>query len=180
MPILTGKMLIESLGVYLPPRVVSTDEVLGGCQVTLRFPLEQVTGIQYRHVAGEQEFSVDLARHAILDCLSRSRHTPEDIDLVVSCDTSHSTGFLEHSAEPSTALKLRHDFGFVNAQAFDVTNACAGVFTALLPISAALTGVLVLGERLSAGQLLAFAIALTGIVLATLPDADAKQAGSQA
>lgn len=56
----------------------------------------------------------------------------------------------------------------------------AGVFTALLPISAALTGVLILGERLSAGQLLAFAIALTGIVLATLPEAGAKQAGSRA
>ena len=40
-----------------------------------------------------------------------------------------------------------------------------GIFTVMLPISAALCGVLVLGERLGAIQLLAFAIALLGIVL---------------
>ncbi|WP_374535697.1 DMT family transporter [Chitinimonas taiwanensis] len=44
-----------------------------------------------------------------------------------------------------------------------------GVFTVMLPISAALVGVLVLGETLSGLQLLAFAIALLGVLLATLP-----------
>ena len=45
----------------------------------------------------------------------------------------------------------------------------AGVLTVLLPISAALVGVLVLHERLSAVQLGAFGLALVGVVLATLP-----------
>lgn len=45
----------------------------------------------------------------------------------------------------------------------------AGVFTVMLPVAAALVGVLVLGERLSAGQLAAFAIALAGVLLATVP-----------
>ena len=54
----------------------------------------------------------------------------------------------------------------------------AGVFTALLPISAALVGVLVLGERLAGVQLLAFAIALAGVLLATLPAR--RAAGSRA
>ncbi|MDB5742055.1 MAG: protein of unknown function transrane [Polaromonas sp.] len=45
----------------------------------------------------------------------------------------------------------------------------AGVFTVLLPVSAAAVGVLVLGERLNAMQLGAFAIALAGVLLATLP-----------
>jgi len=45
----------------------------------------------------------------------------------------------------------------------------AGVFTVLLPVSAALTGVLVLGERMGALELLALAIALIGVALATLP-----------
>ena len=40
-----------------------------------------------------------------------------------------------------------------------------GIFTVMLPISAALCGVLVLGESLGAIQLLAYAIALLGIVL---------------
>jgi drug/metabolite transporter (DMT)-like permease len=50
-----------------------------------------------------------------------------------------------------------------------VPAAKAGVFTVMLPISAALVGVLVLGEALRGLQLLAFGIALFGLLLATLP-----------
>ena len=50
-----------------------------------------------------------------------------------------------------------------------VPAARAGVFTVMLPITAALVGVLALGETLGGLQLLAFAIALIGVVLATLP-----------
>ena len=45
----------------------------------------------------------------------------------------------------------------------------AGVFTVLLPVSAAAVGVLFLGERFSAAQAAAFALALVGVVLATWP-----------
>jgi drug/metabolite transporter (DMT)-like permease len=50
-----------------------------------------------------------------------------------------------------------------------VPAAQAGVFTAMLPVSAALVGVLVLGEPLGATQMLAFVAALAGVLLATLP-----------
>ena len=50
-----------------------------------------------------------------------------------------------------------------------VPAAKAGVFTVMLPISAALVGVFALGETLRGVQLLAFGIALLGVVLATLP-----------
>lgn len=53
-----------------------------------------------------------------------------------------------------------------------VPAARAGVFTVMLPISAALVGVLALGESLSGAQALAFAIALLGVLLATLPSGD--------
>lgn len=45
----------------------------------------------------------------------------------------------------------------------------AGVFTVLLPISAAAVGVLLLGEHVNGVQLGAFALALAGVVLATWP-----------
>jgi drug/metabolite transporter (DMT)-like permease len=45
----------------------------------------------------------------------------------------------------------------------------AGVFTVMLPISAAIIGVLFMGERLTVLQGVAFGIALLGLVLATLP-----------
>lgn len=45
----------------------------------------------------------------------------------------------------------------------------AGIFTVLLPVSAAAVGVLFLGERFSVAQAAAFALALAGVVLATWP-----------
>jgi drug/metabolite transporter (DMT)-like permease len=45
----------------------------------------------------------------------------------------------------------------------------AGIFTVLLPISAAAVGVLFLGERFSVAQAAAFVLALAGVVLATWP-----------
>ncbi len=58
-----------------------------------------------------------------------------------------------------------------------VPAAQGGVFTVLLPVSAALVGVLVLGERFTAMQLLAFAIALASVVLATFPSRAALRVG---
>jgi drug/metabolite transporter (DMT)-like permease len=49
-----------------------------------------------------------------------------------------------------------------------VPAAQAGVFTVMLPVSAALVGVFALGEPLGGIQLLAFALALAGVLLATL------------
>ncbi|MEZ7829715.1 MAG: DMT family transporter [Brachymonas denitrificans] len=45
----------------------------------------------------------------------------------------------------------------------------AGVFTVMLPVGTALTGVLALGETLNAMQGLALGIALLGVLMATLP-----------
>lgn len=50
-----------------------------------------------------------------------------------------------------------------------VPAAKAGIFTVLLPVSAAAVGVLFLGERFSTAQAAAFALALVGVVLATWP-----------
>lgn len=57
-----------------------------------------------------------------------------------------------------------------------IAAARAGVFTVMLPISAALVGVLVLGEPLGTVQAIAFSVALLGVVLATLPAHSAPRA----
>jgi drug/metabolite transporter (DMT)-like permease len=51
----------------------------------------------------------------------------------------------------------------------------AGIFTVMLPISAALVGTLALGEQISGWQLLALGIALLGVVVATWPCKPAAQ-----
>jgi 3-oxoacyl-[acyl-carrier-protein] synthase III len=123
-------VVIESLGVYLPPRAVSTEQVLADCVNEVKIPLERLTGIKNRRMAGVDEFSIDLGRKAIEDCLSRSSYQPEEIDLVIACNISRCDG-PEHmfTFEPSTASQLRDQLGLANAVCFDINNACAGMFT---------------------------------------------------
>ncbi len=51
-----------------------------------------------------------------------------------------------------------------------VPSSRAGVFTVMLPVSAALVGIVVLGEAFTAVHVLAFALALAGLLLATWPE----------
>lgn len=123
-------IVIESLGVYLPPRAVSTEQVLADCVNEVKIPLERLTGIKNRRMAGQDEFSIDLGRKAIADCLSRSSYAPEEIDLVIACNISRCDG-PEHmfTFEPSTASQFRDQLGLTGAVCFDINNACAGMFT---------------------------------------------------
>jgi amino acid adenylation domain-containing protein len=125
----TRNTVIESLGTYLPTAVVSTDSVLAGCVNEIGIPLERLTGIKNRRMAGHGEFAIDLARRAMADCLARSSYAPEDIDLVISCNISRCDAPGQLTFEPSTAARLRDQCGLANALAFDLSNACAGMWT---------------------------------------------------
>ncbi|MGB6044146.1 MAG: 3-oxoacyl-[acyl-carrier-protein] synthase III C-terminal domain-containing protein [Pirellulales bacterium] len=126
-------MLIESLGAYYPARVVSTADILAGCRQEVSVPLERVTGIQRRRIAADDQYSHELAANAVRDCLSRSKYAAHEIDVVISCDISKCSGPNSQSlVEPTGAMRLVKEFGFTGAMAFDVRNACAGVFTALV------------------------------------------------
>jgi drug/metabolite transporter (DMT)-like permease len=61
-----------------------------------------------------------------------------------------------------------------------VDASAAGVFTVFLPVSAAIVGILVFGEAFTELQVAAFALALTGVVLATFPGRGRRRAGGQA
>ena len=157
-PVETGRSntIIESIGVYLPPKAVSTREILQNCRKPLQFPLEQFTGINSRRMAGETEFSIDLARKAVANCLAHSRYNPEDIDLLICANISRCDGpNFRVSFEPSTAMQLKAHFGFVNALVFDISNACTGMFTAVDIIDAFIKaglirrGMVVSGEYLT-------------------------------
>jgi 3-oxoacyl-[acyl-carrier-protein] synthase III len=148
-------IVIESIGTYLPPNPISTQEVLQGCKNQIRFPLEKISGIKNRRMAGEDEFSIDLAKKAISECLDNSKNTPEEIDLLICCNISRVDKPDLQSFEPCTAVKLKKEFGFQNALAFDLTNACAGMFTgifiakALLETKAVKKAMIVSGEYIT-------------------------------
>ena len=56
-----ANIVIESIGVYLPPNAVSTADVVAGCQNKIAFPLEDMTGIKSRRVSANDEFTSDIA-----------------------------------------------------------------------------------------------------------------------
>jgi len=128
----TRNTVIESIGTYLPAGVMSTDAVLAGCVNQIGLPLERLTGIKSRRVAGNGEYSIDLARHAVADCLARSSHAADEIDLLICCNISRYDGPGQKIMfEPSTAARLRDQCGLTGALAFDLSNACAGMFTGI-------------------------------------------------
>ena len=147
--------VIESLGIYLPPDSYSTKEVLQRCKNEIRFPLEKITGIKNRRMAGQNEYAFDLAKKAVIDCLDKSRFNASDIDILICCSISRVDGPKSFSFEPNTSIKLKKEFCFSNAIVFDIANACAGMFTGLYIIDALLktgvirTGMVVSGEYIT-------------------------------
>ena len=134
-----SRSVIESIGVELPERIVSTAEIQRGCERPIALRLDRLTGVRHRRVAGDGVFSIDLAKRAIARCLALSRYEPGDIDLLVCCNMSRYDGpGFHYTFEPNTSIRLRSHFGFESAIAFDVGNACAGMFTALKLVDALL------------------------------------------
>jgi len=148
-------VIIESIGTYLPPESHSTSDIMKACTNKISFPLENITGIRTRRMAGKHEFSIDLARKAISDCLANSKYHPNDIDILVCCNISRYDNLNQVSFEPSTSIKLRKYFGFNKAIVFDLSNACAGMFTgiylvnALIKSGAIRLGMVVSGEYIT-------------------------------
>jgi 3-oxoacyl-[acyl-carrier-protein] synthase III len=134
---------------------MSTQEVLLGCKNQIHFPFEKITGIKTRPTAGLEEFSIDLARNAISECFAKSKCHPADIDLLICCNISRYDALNLISFEPGTSIKLRADLGFNNAMVFDITNACAGMFTGIFIVNALINtgairrGMVVSGEYIT-------------------------------
>lgn len=155
-PMARTRTVIESLGVYLPPREETTEQVLRDCKKPVRFPLEAFTGIRSRRVVGDGEFAVTLARKAIADCLSRSGYRPDEVELLICCNISRYDGpEVRFTFEPGTALRLKHELGLDRAIAFNLSNACTGMWTGILLVDAFLRrglircGLVVSGEYIT-------------------------------
>ena len=151
-----SRTIIESVGTYLPPREVTTAEIMQGCTNTLTIPLERLTGIHSRRRAGDTEFAIDLAHQAILDCLSRSSFGVQDIDVIVSTNISRWDGRNQVFFEPPTSCRLKRRLGLpAKTLAIDISNACAGMWTGVFLVDALLRsgdircGIVVSGEYIT-------------------------------
>ena len=146
------KIKIESLGISLPPKAMTTEELMQSCVRRPRLDLEKFTGVHERRVA-EGEFAKDLAIKAAQRALAMSKYRPEDLDVIVCTSISKHHAPDEFSFEPATAVLVRKAVGARKALVFDVVNACAGmlngiyVVQGLIRAGVATCGMVVSGEQ---------------------------------
>lgn len=148
----SDKVKIESLGVYLPEKTLSMEDLLRSCRRRPRWDLERITGIHECRVA-VGEYAIDLATKAARRALAMSRYAAGDLDVVVCASISKHHAPAEFTFEPATAALVRRAIGARRALVFDVVNACAGMLTGiwviqgLIRAGVARCGMVVSGEQ---------------------------------
>ncbi len=112
---------IAAIEYYLPQTVVSSNDLAAEFPEWSVDKIEQKTGIQQRHIAGENECSSDLAEKAALALFASGAARPQEIDFVLLC-TQSPDYFL-----PTTACLLQHRLGIPStAGAYDFNLGCSG------------------------------------------------------
>lgn len=137
----------ESIGVYLPDKVVTTQELIDQMEHKPQFDLEDLTGIRERRWRSDHENSHTLAVSAAQKCLAHSKYDASDLDIIISCSITRfknqfGTPFFQF--EPALSKHIKDDIGMPrSAINFDITNACAGM----------MTGVFLLDSMIKAGTI---------------------------
>src|SRR5215813_3890492 len=111
---------IESVGVKLPAKRLTTRDLMSRTRHRTRIQLERLTGIHERHVVGPGENSFTLATGAARDCLSHSHHQASDIEMVINASITRSKGRSSQSFEPPLSLYVKQAIGATRAVNFDL------------------------------------------------------------
>jgi 3-oxoacyl-[acyl-carrier-protein] synthase III len=123
------KCRFESIGVKIPEKRVTTQEMVKTLKIPGIKKFGLLTGISERRVCSEGEDSFSLAVDAIKDCLSFSKYRAGELDMIINCSITRYKGGLSHLYEPTFSLLIKNKIGAVNAITFDISNACAGMLT---------------------------------------------------
>ena len=116
---------ILGTGSYLPPKVVTNDDVARKLDTTDEW-IYSHTGIHSRHVAGKDESTSTMAAKAAEAAMAAAKVSPDEIGLIVL-----ATSTPDYNPFPSTACVVQGLLGCKNAGAFDLQAACAGFVYAL-------------------------------------------------
>lgn len=115
---------IVGTGSYLPPRVVTNEELSKKLDTSDAW-IQERTGIRQRHIADESQGSSDLALEASRHALDAAGVKAADIDLIIVATSTPDFIF------PSTACLLQAKLGVKGCAAFDVQAVCSGFVYAL-------------------------------------------------
>jgi 3-oxoacyl-[acyl-carrier-protein] synthase-3 len=115
------RTVIKSTGRYVPPRVVTNDDMTQWMDTSDEW-IQQRTGIEQRHWIPEEGGvgSSDLALEASLIALERAGWKPADIDLIIFATLSPDIFF------PGPGCLLQEKLGLDSTPALDIRQQCTG------------------------------------------------------
>lgn len=111
---------IIGTGSYVPPRVVTNDDLVKTGLNTSDEWITKRTGVRERRIADPDAVTSDLAREACVRALEMAEKTPNEIDLIIFGTVTPDT----HC--PSAANWLQAKLNADRAVTFDITAACSG------------------------------------------------------
>lgn len=115
---------IIGTGSYLPPKIVTNDDLAGQMDTTDEW-IRTRTGIRQRHIAEPSQASSDLGLEASRAALAAARVVAQEIDLVIVATATPDYIF------PSTACIMQAKLGIKGCAAFDIQAVCSGFVYAL-------------------------------------------------
>lgn len=115
---------ISGIGVYLPERVVTNDELSLALDTSDEW-IRQRTGITRRRLAADGQSASTLAIPAGADAIKEADLEPGDIGLVIVASISPD------QTMPATAARVAYALGAENAGAVDLSAGCSGFIYAL-------------------------------------------------
>ncbi len=115
---------IAGTGSFLPKKILTNKDIEKFVDTTDEWIRER-TGIEERHIAADDEFTVDLAEQAAINAMEAAGKTRDDIDLIIVATTTPDRVF------PSTACLLQQRLDIHGCAAFDVQAVCTGFIYAL-------------------------------------------------
>lgn len=115
---------IVGTGSYLPEKILTNADLEKMVDTTDAWITER-TGINKRHIAGDNETTCDLAEKAARSAIDAAGLQTKDIDLIIVATTTADRVF------PSTACLLQQRLDIHGCPAFDVQAVCTGFVYAL-------------------------------------------------
>jgi 3-oxoacyl-[acyl-carrier-protein] synthase III len=116
---------ITGLGVYVPERVLTNDELSTIVDTTDEWIMAR-TGIRERRIAAPEEALTDLALPAARTALAQAGVEAKDVDLLVCATVTPDMMF------PTSSALLADELGAPDAAAYDLLAGCTGFVYALV------------------------------------------------
>ncbi|GGA80837.1 3-oxoacyl-[acyl-carrier-protein] synthase 3 [Nitratireductor aestuarii] len=118
------RSVLVGVGSALPRRVMTNKDFEKLVDTSDEW-IVQRTGIQQRHVAGDDETTVTLGEAAARAAIENAGLKPEDIDLIILATATPNNTFPASSVEIQNRLGIHHGF------AFDIQAVCSGFVYAI-------------------------------------------------